>query len=57
MCKKQTMMKINTNIQKLTNQVHNLWSTIDSSVRAYGFSNEDRDYDGIAPKTTKLGIG
>ena len=47
---KTIMMTTNTNIQNQTNLVHNLWSTIESSERAYGFSNEDRDYDQITPK-------
>ena len=52
---KTIMMTTNTNIQNQTNQVHNLWSTIESSERAYGFSNEDRDYDSIAPKQNLTG--
>lgn len=43
-------MKTNTNIQQLSNQLHMLWTTIISSVRAFGF-----DYNVREPKLILTG--
>lgn len=46
------IMKTNTNIQLLSNQMFHLWATITSSANVFGF-----DYDVREPKNLKLKLG